>query len=135
MGTKLKTLARNDKRSARTGGESEAAIASVDGGDVYEIGELIYELLALVDEGAGILSGAGGSGDLGVKGGNLRSQGIDLTYGLSNGKVFAALDGAEIRGSLVESGGKILRGGENGLARIGIAGIDGELGKTIEKSG
>jgi len=134
LGSKLKTLARDDEGSAGAGGESEAAIAGVDGGDVHEIGELIDELLALVDEGPGILSGSGGRGDLGVDGGDLRSEVVDLADGLGDGKVFAALDSAEIRGSLVESGGKILRGGQNRLARIGIAGIDGELGKTIEKS-
>ena len=134
LGSKLKTLARDDKRSAGAGGESEAAVACINGGDVDEIGEFIDELLALVDEGPGILSSSGGRGDLGVDGGDLRGEVVDLIDGLGDGKVLAALNGTEILGSLVESGGKILRGGENGLARIGIAGIDGELRKTIEKS-
>jgi len=66
LGAELKALATDDEGRAAGSSEGEAAVASINFGDVDEIGELIDELLALVDERAGILPGAGGGSNLSV---------------------------------------------------------------------
>ena len=92
------TLSADDEGGTAGGGEGEAAVAGVDFGNVDKIRELSDELLALVDERAGILSGGLSGGDLGVHGGDLRGECVDLSDGLRDGKIGVALQGGEIGG-------------------------------------
>src|SRR5262245_53182062 len=105
----------------------------IDLGDINEIRKLIDELLALIHEWAGVLSGRLSGRNLCVHRGDLGGERVDLTDRLGHGKIDVALQGGEVCRDLIERASEILRRSQDTLTGVEVARIRGEPRQTVEE--